>query len=46
MNDETLFVNRKHSGQGTTADQLIAISPVREDEGEGHGHGHGHGHDD
>lgn len=27
VNDETLFVNRQHSGQGTTLDQLVAISP-------------------
>lgn len=32
VNDETLFVNRQHAGQGTPQDQLVAIAPVRDDD--------------
>lgn len=28
VTDETLLANRQHSGQGTTADQLVAITPT------------------
>jgi hypothetical protein len=35
---ESLFVNRQHSGQGTTNDQFVSIAPVddgNDDEGNG-----------
>jgi secreted PhoX family phosphatase len=32
VHGETLFVNRQHSGQGTTVDQGIAIAPVDDDD--------------
>ena len=32
VTDETLFVNRQHAGSGTTRDQLIAITPVDDDD--------------
>lgn len=32
VGDETLFVNRQHAGQNTPTDQLVAISPVRDED--------------
>jgi uncharacterized protein len=32
VNGETLFVNRQHSGEGTTVDQGIAVAPVDDDD--------------
>jgi hypothetical protein len=32
VNDESLFVNRQHAGQGTVFDQFVSISPSEDDE--------------
>jgi len=32
VDDETLFAHRQHAGQTSPIDQLVAISPVDDDE--------------